>query len=327
MEFRKKVEISKSELSIDYQSKLMLMGSCFAENIGEKFLGNKFNVNVNPFGILYNPASISVVLRRIMDQAIFSESELRENNGLFTSFMHHGSFSKPTKGEMLDAINDSFQIAIDDLKSTDIIIVTFGTAYVYSLKESGAVVANCHKFPASMFDRERMSVQSIVDMWSRTIEDLREINSSLRFLFTVSPIRHWKDGAHNNQLSKATLLLSIDELVNKYDDAYYFPSYEIVLDELRDYRFYTEDMVHPNNTTIEYIWEIFSDVYFDESTQKVMSEWQQISRAISHRPFNPNTGEHKQFLRQTLLKVNELRKKYPYFDLDKEAELLTQKLS
>lgn len=327
MEFRKKIDVPKSNLSINYQSKLMLIGSCFAENIGQNLSQNKFNVNINPFGILYNPASIAVVLKRMMDGTPFSESELRENNGLFVSFMHHGSYSKPTKEEALELINQSLQTAIEDLRNADTLLITFGTSYIYSLKDSDTVVANCHKFPAAMFDRERISVQSIVDMWSDTIENLRKINPSLKLLFTVSPIRHWKDGAHNNQLSKAALLLSIDELINKYDDIYYFPSYEIVMDELRDYRFYAEDMIHPNNTAIEYIWEIFSETYFDEQTKHIMMEWQQIFRAINHRPFNPETEEHKQFLRQTLLKVNELRGKCPYFDLEKEIEVITQKLA
>lgn len=327
MEFRKRVEITKPDFFIDHHSRIALLGSCFAENIGNKLQDNKFNVHVNPFGILYNPSSIAAALHRLVTGTPFSENELRENNGLFVSMMHHGSFSRQTKEEALKAINNSLQTASVGLKEADILILTFGTAYIYMLKESGTIVSNCHKFPASMFDRKKLSVASITDSWRSTIEELREINPSLKILFTVSPVRHWKDGAHNNQLSKAALLLAIDELIHSFEGIYYFPSYEIMMDELRDYRFYAEDMIHPANAAIDYIWEVFSDTYFDEKTRQINKEWGIIHRAVGHRPFNPGTEEHKQFLRQTLLKVNELRKKYPYFELEKEIEQLTQRLS
>ena len=326
MEFRKKIDIPKSDLKIDHKSNIVLFGSCFSENIGEKLLNNKFRVDVNPFGVLYNPSSICQAIDLLMSEKDFSEEDIIEHQGVYHTFFHHSEFSDTDRNSFLQKINQRREESSDNLNKADTMLITFGTAYVFNHKETGRVVANCHKFPASEFDRYRLTTDSIVGMWSDLIERLREINPSLQILFTVSPIRHWKDGAHNNQLSKAILLLAIDELINKYSGLHYFPSYEIVLDELRDYRFYAEDMLHPNPTAIEYIWEIFSDTYFDEKTKQINKEWQTIRKAIGHRPFNPDTEDHKHFLRQTLLKINELQKKYSYFDVEKEVNFLTQKL-
>ena len=224
-------------------------------------------------------------------------------------------------------INEKRDKASADLREAEVLLITFGTAYVFNLKETGEVVANCHKQPSHIFNRNKLSVSEIVSSWTELIEESLRINPDLKIVFTVSPIRHWKDGAHNNQLSKATLLLAIDELVNKFPNLYYFPSYEIVLDELRDYRFYSEDMIHPNDIAIRYIGEIFSDAYFDEETKILCNQWQNIARAIAHRPFNEDTEEYKQFLKQTLLKLQSIRNKYPYFDCENELILLESKLS
>lgn len=326
MEFRTKIDIPASELRINHHSKVMLLGSCFALHIGQQLLQSKFDINVNPFGILYNPASIATVIHRIIDSTLFTADELRENQGLYVSFLHHGSFSKPDKEETLQKINASLQQAIKDLQNTDTLIITFGTAYVYTLKESGSTVANCHKFPASIFNRERMSVECIVSIWNKLIKELKNINPGLNILFTVSPIRHWKDGAHDNQLSKATLLLAIDALQNEFGNLHYFPSYEIVMDELRDYRFYDEDMIHPNPTAIGYIWERFTDTFFDRETMQIISQWQKLLQAVNHRPFNIQAGEHKQFLRQTLLKLQTFQDKYPYLDCEKEIVTLKNRI-
>lgn len=326
MKFRKKIDIAKSDLKIDHQSNIMLFGSCFSENIGEKLLDNKFGVDVNPFGVLYNPASICQAIDLLQDEKIFSEADIVEQQGVCHTFFHHSEFSDTDRSNFLQNINQRRKESSDNLNKAGILLITFGTAYVFNYKETGQVVANCHKFPASEFERYRLTADGIVGMWSRLIGRLRKTNPSLQILFTVSPIRHWKDGAHNNQLSKAILLLAIDELIGRHSGLHYFPSYEIVLDELRDYRFFAEDMLHPNSTAIEYIWEIFSDTYFDEKTKQINKEWQTIRKAIGHRPFNPDTEDHKHFLRQTLLKINELQKKYSYFDVEKEVDFLTQKL-
>lgn len=327
MEFRKKVEVPKSELRINHQTKMLLFGSCFAENIGEKLLENKFSVNVNPFGVLYNPASIVQAIDLLQQKRVFTEKDVFQNQGVFRTYFHHSVFSSSDKDKFLQTINQKREEASASFKEADILLITFGTAYVFSLRENDQVVANCHKQSSNIFSRKKLSVEEIVFSWSKVIETSLRVNPDLKILFTVSPIRHWKDGAHNNQLSKAALLLAIEELMKKFSNLYYFPSYEIVLDELRDYRFYAEDMIHPNDLAIRYIWEIFNDTYLDEDTKKLCQQWQNISRAIAHRPFNEETQEHKQFLNQTLLKLKSIRNNYPYFDCEKELILLESKLS
>ncbi|MDU1904255.1 MAG: GSCFA domain-containing protein [Dysgonomonas sp.] len=327
MEFRKKIDIPVSDLQISHHSRMMLLGSCFIENIGQKLQEYKFNANINPFGISYNPASICQSLEILLDKKDFTEKDIFHHEGLYHTFFHHSAFSEEDKNQFLSNINNHREKASEDLKNADILFITFGTSYIYTQKQTNKVVSNCHKLPANHFERRRLSVSEIVDSWKSILFRLREVNPALKILFTVSPIRHWKDGAHNNQISKSVLLLSIDELSNSSDDIYYFPSYEIVLDELRDYRFYAEDMIHPNDTAIRYIWERFTETYFDKETIQINKQWQNIHKAISHRPFNEQTEEHKQFLRQTLLKLNELRNKYPYFECEKERLYLVDKLS
>ncbi len=327
MEFRKKIDIPKSELRINHQTKILLLGSCFAENIGKQLLDNKFTVNVNPFGVLYNPASILQAISLLREDRIFTEEDVFLNQGVFRTYFHHSAFSSTNKEVFLQAINEKRKEASTSLKEADVLLITFGTTYVFSFKETDQVVSNCHKQPLNIFNRKKLSVDEIVSSWSELIKASLESNPNLKILFTVSPIRHWKDGAHNNQLSKAILLLAIDELMNKFSNLYYFPSYEIVLDELRDYRFYAEDMIHPNEVAVRYIWEVFNDTYFDDETKKLCQQWQNISRAMAHRPFNEDTDEHKQFLKQTLLKLKSIQNNYPYFDCENELIVLESKLS
>ncbi|MFR9165400.1 MAG: GSCFA domain-containing protein [Dysgonomonas sp.] len=326
MQFRTKIDIPKSELSIDHQMKTMLFGSCFSENIGNRLIDNKFYVNKNPFGIIYNPSSISKVIRRIIVGEKFTENDLFYHNHLYGSFLHHGSFSDTDKDCCLQNINASLDKAHSDLSDADLLIITFGTAYAYRLKDTKKIVSNCHKFPASEFERERLNIDDIVNDWSLLIQNLRTINPNIKFLFTVSPIRHWKDGAHENQLSKSLLLLSIDRLEKTFGDAYYFPSYEIMMDELRDYRFYAEDMLHPNDVALEYIWKLFQDAYFTDQTKSIGKEWSAIRKAIDHKPFNKDTELHKQFLRQTLLRAETFQNKYPYIHCEKEISVLQEQL-
>jgi len=326
MEFRTTIDIPVSDLRIDHQSNLMMFGSCFAQNIGQLAESSKFNVNVNPFGILYNPLSVSNVIRRIVNGTLLTNEELKQCNGIYTSFMHHGDFSALQADEALSKMNTSLLSATDDLRKMNILVVTFGTAYVYRLNETGEVVSNCHKFPASDFVRSRLSVDEVVNDWQNLIPELMQINPSLNIIFTVSPIRHWKDGAHENQLSKSTLLLAIDALSKQYDQIHYFPSYEILMDELRDYRFYAEDMMHPSQTAINYIWDLFANTYFDEKTRSVIRLWNGIHQALQHRPFNPDAESYKQFLRQTLLKLEAFQDNYPYLNCGEEIQSLKSQL-
>ncbi|MDR1089615.1 MAG: GSCFA domain-containing protein [Prevotella sp.] len=318
MDFRTKIGIPKPGLQISHKSRILMFGSCFIENVGRLLIDNKFNANLNPFGVLYNPQWISRALQRLIDEQKFTDNDIFEYKGLYHSFYHHSSFSHYDKEQCLDQINSRFGQASDDLRKADILFVTFGSAYVFRNKESGKVVGNCHKLPAGRFDRYRLSVEDIVEDWCSLLKRLKEINPMLQVVFTVSPVRHLKDGAHDNQLSKSVLLLAIDELCKPDKSTYYFPSYEIVMDELRDYRFYNEDMVHPDSVAVRYIWERFAETYMPEETHVIIEEWRKIFSALNHRPLHVDSEEYKFFLRQTLLKLTAFDEKYPYICCEDE---------
>lgn len=322
MDFRTKIDISQSNIDVNHKDQLMIFGSCFAENIGELLKQNKFSININPFGILYNPESIRQAIEIVISEKQFTGDDLFQHGGLYNSFYHHSRFSNQDRDQCIHQINENIKQAHDDLSQTKILFITFGTSYVYQLKETGLIVGNCHKIPANKFDRYKLKTEQITSEWDILIKKLKSVSPDIQTIFTVSPIRHFKDGAHENQLSKSTLLLAVDELCSVNTNTSYFPSYEIVLDELRDYRFYNDDMIHPNNTAIKYIWEKFGETYFSDSTRQIINEWKKLQTAIQHRPFNPNTDEHKHFLKQTLLRLKSFKNKYPYICCCKEEESL-----
>lgn len=322
MEFRTLVELPEKELCISYSDKILLLGSCFAENIGNLLMTNKFNCDVNPFGVLYNPLSIAAGIRCLVNKKTFAEKDLFEYKGLYHSFMHHGSFSVSSSTECLEKINSRMDKAVRQFSGLNYLLVTFGTAYVYEYRQTCTVVANCHKLPDRVFTRRLLSVAEIVETYLPLISEMLKTSPDLKILFSVSPIRHVKDGMHGNQISKAVLLLAIDELKNHFlQHVFYFSSYELLVDELRDYRFYAEDMLHPSSVAINYLWECFGNCYFSKETRQIMKEWGQISKALQHKPFHPGTEQHKLFLSQIVLKINQLKEKCPFLDVEKEIEL------
>lgn len=248
------VIVPQLPFKVDYSTGIVSLGSCFADEIGERLREGDFHVEQNPFGALYNPASIAAAVRRLMEGRPIGMEDLVEHEGLWHSWHHHGSFSKTTPEETLAACNDRIHQAHKALKEASLLMVTFGTAWVF--EKDGNIVANCHKLPPQMFTRRRMTVDEIVALWQPLQKELAAYYPGLNVLFTVSPIRHMADGAHGNQLSKSTMLLAVDQLV---DDrrTFYFPSYEIVLDELRDYRFFDEKMTHPTSLAVDVVWERF----------------------------------------------------------------------
>lgn len=321
MNFTTPVELPKKELGITHRDSIMLAGSCFASNIGSRLQERKFNIEVNPFGVLYNPLSIAAMLKRVAAGEPFSEAsaEIFEHNGLWHSILHHGDFSRENKGDLLECINARVDKANVIAKECDAVFVTFGTAYAYILNSSGTVAGNCHKLPGGMFTRRLLGIREIVSAMSEVIEIYRNLNKNVRFIFTVSPIRHLRDGAHDNQKSKSTLLLAIDEIMQLYpENTHYFPAYEIVLDELRDYRYYADDMVHPSNTAIEYIWECFAKCYFNEETIAVCNDMEEIVRALNHRPFDAASDGYRRFVENLQHKIESIAAKYPYLDLKNE---------
>jgi hypothetical protein len=326
MEFRTQVAIPAPAFDFSYQDDVMLLGSCFAEHIGTKLDDAKFAVDVNPFGILYNPASVASSLKALLHPAAFSPGELFEHEGLFHSFAHHSRFSAPSPEESADKINRRLLASAANLGKASRLILTFGTAFVYRLKSTGQLVSNCHKLPDKMFVREILSVDAIRAEWNTLLLSLWEQNPDIKLLFTVSPVRHWKDGAHQNQLSKATLLLAIDALQKKYPERIaYFPAYEMMMDELRDYRFYAGDMLHPSPVAIDYIWECFTRHCLARESQAILKEWSAIQKAMNHKPFQPQSEEYRRFISQTLLKAEQISRKFPYFDIVKEIEQLKAK--
>ena len=327
MELYTYIHIPKPLFRLSCTEQMLLLGSCFAENVGARLAGNKFKVDINPFGTLYNPASIAAALRMLLHPERFTSEDLLKQDGVFHSFVHHSRFSSTSETECLENINDRLFASARKLHKTASLVVTLGTAYVYQLKSSGKIVANCHKLPEKMFDRSMLTVTEIVSEWNNLLLSLWEQNPELKILFTISPVRHWKDGAHGNQLSKATLLLAVDELQATYPERItYFPAYEIMMDELRDYRFYATDMLHPSELAIDYIWQRFTENYLSDETKGILKEWTEIQKAINHRPFQPESDAYKRFISQTLLKMERINEKFPSFDLTKEMEIIKSKL-
>ena len=284
MEFRTIVDIEKPGFEIQPCEELLLVGSCFADEIGEKMVRGGFEAMVNPFGTLYNPASIAASLLRSISEKEYTADSVEliqsESDGMWHSWMHHSSFSSLDVATLVERINGTTHCVADFLREADVLIVTMGTAIIYRLKETGMLVANCHKQLDSLFVRERLNSYDIVDQWEMLLQLLESVNPKLKVIFTVSPIRHKRDGYHVNQVSKGILLQGVDEIVNgksSNSQCFYFPSYEIMMDELRDYRFYADDMIHPSEKAVEYIWQRFQDTYFDNKTKdavaKATKEW------------------------------------------------------
>ncbi len=327
MEFKTTVTIAPGGFQISPKEKTILLGSCFVENIGTYLIENKFQVDLNPFGIIYNPASVASSLYRLLDPEPFRITDLFQHQGVYHSFSHHSRFSGTDPEQVLSHINGRLQTSSDMLCNIDRLIITFGTARIYKEKISGRLVSNCHKLPDKTFDRVFLSVEDIVLKWKTLLAALFKKRPGLQILFTVSPVRHWKDGAHGNQLSKATLLLAVEQLCGLYPgQIHYFPSYEIMLDELRDYRFYADDMLHPSPLAFRYIRERFADTYFTPETQELLTEWEVIRKALLHKPFHPDSEAYRSFIMQTLLKAEQLEQKFPYFYMTKERDLLLSKL-
>jgi hypothetical protein len=317
--FRKLVEFPPFDWQTGYKKKNMFLGSCFTENVGKKMKDLKYDVDINPFGILYNPVSVANGIYILLEGKRFSEHDLVQHNGLWHSFYHHSRFSSSDVNQTLNNINTRIEASSQFLKKADFLFITFGTAWVYKYTETGKTVSNCHKIPSRNFDRVRLSVDEIYKIYMTMLEKLWEINPAVRVVFTVSPVRHWKDGAVGNQRSKAVLLLAIDEIIrNTSKKTAYFPSYEFVMDELRDYRFYAEDMIHISDVAVNYIWEKFEMSLIEPGSISVSKEINRIQAAANHIPFNKFTIEHLKFLKEQKLKIRQLENKYPYLTFEPE---------
>lgn len=321
MKFRTEIEIPKSTFSIAHTSNIMMLGSCFSENIGERLLSIKFKVDLNPFGVIFNPASIMEVVNLLLSGKHITEAELFYGNECWNSFMHHSRFSNASKEVTLRDINLRIDASRKLLSNLDVLIFTFGTAWVYVHKEKNRIVANCHKLPAQVFERRLLSVDEIVQSYKLLMGELKKVNPRLNFLFTISPIRHLKDGAHGNQVSKSILQLAVHEILKEEQTAY-FPAYEILLDELRDYRFFAADMVHPSEMAIDYIFEKFGQSYFSSETMQLNEEILELTKACNHRPVNPDSVAHQKFQQNIIAKINLLEKEYTFLSFAEEKSIL-----
>ncbi|MBR2192103.1 MAG: GSCFA domain-containing protein [Bacteroidaceae bacterium] len=326
------VQISKPSFDINHAQRILMLGSCFVDEMGVKLQADKFHCLVNPFGVLYNPASIAALLLRSISEREYDDQspEILFANGLFHSWMHHSQFSSANKKELTDRLNSTLLLVSEWLQQADILIITFGTSYIYRLKDTGMLVSNCHKQPDSLFLRQRLSAYDIADSWKTLLQLLHSVNPKLRVIFTVSPIRHKRDGLHENQLSKAELLLAIDEILQTspvQDCSYYFPSYEILLDELRDYRFYATDMVHPSPLAVDYIYEQFQNTLMSKEEQKLSALCREVQAALEHKPFHSEAEAYQQFIQQTIQKINYIKQRCPDINLDTELTQCNTRLN
>lgn len=305
---------------------MVSIGSCFSENIGKKFQEHKFTININPFGQQYNPGSIAVGIDRLLWGKPYTEDDLFLHNELYHSFEHHGSFSGSDKVETLQQINTELQQASQAIKEADVLFLTFGTAHVFELKETGNIVSNCHKLPAATFNFRLMEPAEIVGKLDLVLRQLKTVNPKLKFVFTVSPVRYFAFGHYENSVSKAHLFTAIYKLQQMHADSYYFPAYEMVIDDLRDYRFYTEDMLHPNHQAIEYVWQRLCDTLLDKNSVALLKEVTEITQAATHRPRHPESEAHRNFIKRTLEKIAALENKHD-LDFGSEKDLLAKSLS
>ncbi|GJM35770.1 MAG: hypothetical protein DHS20C18_47710 [Saprospiraceae bacterium] len=301
------------------------MGSCFAEHIGGRLLRYKFPTLLNSHGILFNAISIAQALQDLLSEKQYVEADLFQHGEQWHSYAHHGHFSHPDLAEALAQINGRLNEARNFLEKTDILVLTLGTANAFSLRTSGAIVANCHKVPGTAFDRVRLLVSDIVKTLGDAIQALQNRRPELKVLLTVSPVRHIRDGLVENQRSKATLLLAAEALQQSFDFVYYFPSYEMVMDDLRDYRFYDQDMIHPSPMAIDYIWEQFRMAFFSEETQQLLQRIDRILSASRHRPFQPESAAHQTFQKKQLSEIAALQTKWPTLDFNKEITIFSNK--
>jgi hypothetical protein len=323
MIFRTTVDIQPSETKITYADNTMFIGSCFAAYIGERMRLCKMPAMINPSGTVYNPESVLTVINNIVSNKRAVIDDLYNFNDTWISLNHYTDFSSDNPDKLLTKINEQNEKAFTFLKNASFLFITFGTARVYRFKKTDEIVSNCHKIPAADFDSELLQVESIVDKWQPVLDELSAFNPELKVVFTVSPVRHWKDGAYGNQLSKSVLFLAIEKLMKHKTKPSYFPAYEIQMDDLRDYRFYADDMLHPSSSAVDYIWEKFSGIYFDKPTVDLQLSVQKITKAVEHRIMTDSEVKKRMFAEKVLKQINDITQKTNLIDFSSEIDYFT----
>lgn len=313
MKLQTEIKLEQQKQQIDYTSKVVLLGSCFAENIGDKFVYFKFQTLQNPFGILFHPKAIETLIVNAIEDKQYTEDNVFYNNEQWHCYDAHSKLSTPSKGDLLESLNDGLKSTRTHLTEASHIIITLGTAWVYDVIESNTTVANCHKVPQKQFSKKLLSIPSILKSLQNIFYTIQSVNKNATIIFTVSPVRHIKDGFVENTQSKSHLISAIHEFL-KMDgqQSFYFPSYEIMLDELRDYRFYKADMIHPNNLAVDYIWEKFNRVWITSEVQKTMDAVDTVQKGLAHKPFNESSDAHIKFLKNLKGKQERLQTQFPH---------------
>ena len=309
--FRTEIEIAPGDSRIKYGDQLLFLGSCFSDEIGRRMTNFKFGGLINPFGIVYNPASIARSLDHIISDKTFRASDLLFHNEQWLSLDHHSSFSDKSKRKCLSNINQQLQKSRVLLSNCNWLCITLGTAFTFFHKQSEQVVANCHRLPTDAFEKNMLNLQETKWSLSQALLRVREVRPDMQVLFTVSPIRHWREGAVANMKSKAVLLTAIHELEEELDYVHYFPAYEIMMDDLRDYRFYKSDMLHPNETAVAYIFKKFIGSHISEECYGAMMGIEKLQKAMNHRPRNPRSKAHVSFLQHQILYLEQLEQEWP----------------
>ncbi len=320
MEFFLPFNIESFPFRISYPDKILFIGSCFSEEIGNKMSELKFDVLQNPNGILYDSISISDAIFSYIENKPYKEEDLFELNGLWHSWKHHSAFSGVNRNEVLEKINSSQSKAHSFLKEAKLLIITLGTAYNYQIKENNENVANCHKAPGNLFIKTLLPFEEIKPVLSGSITALELFNPDLKIIFTISPVKHVKDGVVENNRSKARLIEAAHSIIDEKQNVFYFPSYELVTDVLRDYRFYKKDLVHPNATAVNFVFEKFCQNLLDDSSKNILGKIKKISDAVNHKPFVKESVAHQKFIAMQLEDIKKIERDYPFIDLSKEKK-------
>lgn len=326
MEFRLELNIKPFQQQLNIRDKVMLIGSCFTDHMSRQLESHKFSVLENPNGILFNPASIATAVGSYIQLKTYTGDHLFFHNELWASWDHHSKFSNPGKEEALQQVNSAVAKAHRFLKETNWLIITLGSAFVYRLKDDTlngkpqSIVANCHKVPQQHFDHKLLTYPEVETCLAGIVTSVKRFNPLVKIIFTISPVRHSREGLVENNRSKALLHTAVHSMENRYGEVYYFPAYELVIDDLRDYRFYAEDMVHPNYQATQYVWDKFSEACIDVESKGLMEQLFSIYHARNHKPLHPGSRQHQQFLASMYAKVKALKTQYPFLDLQEEEE-------
>ena len=327
MNLRTTFKIDPSERKITYKTPAMFLGSCFASEIGEKMSRGKLPVSINPSGKVYNPLSVCNTLDLVISNRKIDNGDLHRHNEKYISFLHDTSFSSEDPSEVIEKINSATELSHKFLKDAGFLFITFGTARVYRFLDSGRIVSNCHKIPEREFSRELLNVDDILLEWSVILDRLKAFNPGLRVDFTISPVRHWKDGAHGNQISKSVLFLAAERLLEHPASGKYFPAYELLMDDLRDYRFYSDDMLHPSGIAVDYIWKAFSECYLHPDALSLYDEVEGITRASEHRFITGSQSGKLQFASRLIERITAIEKRYGMLDFSAEKSWLQELIS